>query len=193
MNLFINTIVLIFAVIFVYIITDSEILVTNFNGKSKLDEIIKQLKNENMTIFDRKVFNVYINDWKTKRITNNLFIIFLLQLSAQLGKLNILKDLNNNINYDYFLKHVESIYVYAAKGGQLEIIKWLHTNNYGNYCYYGAYYYAIENNHFETVKLLYKNKCSGSNSICSYATQFNQVKILKWANDPQNNICITNI
>ena len=97
--------------------------------------------------------------------------------AADLGHVSLLKDrhLRGLLENDNYLCPA------AAKGGHLEVLKWLRENGCPwdeETCRYAAY-----GGHFEVLKWARANDCPWNEYTCAYAAKGGHLEVLKWARE----------
>ena len=73
----------------------------------------------------------------------------------------------------------DNLCFYAAKGGHLEVLKWLRENG----CPWDSCtcYSAAKGGHLEVLKWLRENGCPWDSNTCAHAAQGGHLEVLKWA------------
>ena len=73
----------------------------------------------------------------------------------------------------------DNLCFYAAKGGHLEVLKWLRENG----CPWDSCtcYSAAKGGHLEVLKWLRENGCPWDSNTCDFAAKGGHLEVLKWA------------
>jgi len=96
------------------------------------------------------------------------------RLAAYHGHLPVLQELQAG------LKRLDpDIAKQAARGGQLETLQWLKTQE-GFYIHSGAFAFACEGGNWEIIRWLRSEGCPWSTSACNRAAKGGQLEVLKW-------------
>ncbi len=106
-------------------------------------------------------------------LTNDMLI----KASAFFNNINLLKNLKKIPRFNYLLKAY--VCIYAAKNGQIGVLKWAKKNGYEWTCQ--TFENAAINGHLSTLQLLYKNIKIVNTKICEIAAEKGYLDILKWA------------
>ena len=97
--------------------------------------------------------------------------------AAKFGNLDVLKYFFDKTKYELYRYASE----YAALGGHLEVLKWLHANN----CLWDAWTceHAARGGYLEVLKWLRINDYSWDTWTCSNAAKSGHLNVLKWARE----------
>ena len=111
----------------------------------------------------------------------------ILRGAAELGKLDIVKYLENDVNIRVSYSYAHESYNYALRGasknGHLEIVKFLHQKNANIHSHYNnALILACANGHFEIVKYLVEHGANihTDNNALRYASYNKHFEIVKY-------------
>jgi hypothetical protein len=133
--------------------------------------------------------NIPLYDWVMKIFGENKhFQTYDLNIAALNGNLNLMKHMKKYYN----CKWSKVTYVEAAKGGHLEVLKWLKEDG----CPFSneTCEVAASSGHSEVLKWLRENGCPWNEQTCRFAASNGHLELLKWAREngcPWNeNTCI---
>jgi hypothetical protein len=122
--------------------------------------------------------NIKLYDWVMFIFgESEYFRAYGLNIAALNGHLNLMKHMKKNYNY----KWSEFTCPEAAKGGHLEVLKWLKEG--GCSLEKETCEMAAAGGHLEILKWSRENGCPWSKETCSFAAERGNFEILKWARE----------
>ena len=106
------------------------------------------------------------------------------------GHIDFIKHILCNYKNSYILpRHFGDVIYFAATEGQLETVKWLHTNTYAE-CTTDAMDDAARNGHLDVVKWLHENRTEGcTTAAMDFAAKNGHLDVVKWLHENRTEGC----